>query len=131
METVTILLVEDEAFLLMDFQDTLNEAGFNVLAETNGKKAIERLRAARQSILGVITDVRLGSSPDGWEVARIAREIDPQMAVVYISGHGAPEWASRGVPGSIMIEKPFANAQLVTAISQLLNDRSTGAGTTQ
>jgi FixJ family two-component response regulator len=58
------------------------------------------LKAAEPNILGIITDIRLGSSPDGWEVARIAREIDPEMAVVYISGHGGVQWASQGVPGS-------------------------------
>jgi hypothetical protein len=31
------------------------------------------------------------------------------------------QWASNGVPNSIMLEKPFAPAQLITAVSQLLN----------
>jgi len=31
------------------------------------------------------------------------------------------EWGSQGVPNSILLTKPFAPAQLVTAVSQLLN----------
>jgi hypothetical protein len=38
-----------------------------------------------------------------------------------MSGRNAAEWASKGVPNSIMLEKPFAPAQLVTAIANLLN----------
>jgi hypothetical protein len=37
-----------------------------------------------------------------------------------MSGAHADEWASRGVPNSIMLAKP-SPAQLVTAVSQLLN----------
>lgn len=51
------------------------------------------------------------------------------MAVVYVSGYSATEWAAKGVPNSIMLEKPFTMAQLVTAISQLLNARQSGAPT--
>jgi hypothetical protein len=55
------------------------------------------------------------------------REIDPEFPIVYMSGAHAADWASKGVPNSIMLEKPFAPAQLVTAVSQLLN---TGTPTT-
>ncbi|AEG08455.1 hypothetical protein SinmeB_4171 (plasmid) [Sinorhizobium meliloti BL225C] len=48
------------------------------------------------------------------------------MAVVYISGDTAAEWAINGVPNDIMLEKPFAMAEMITAVDQLLNDRSTG-----
>jgi hypothetical protein len=36
-----------------------------------------------------------------------------------MSGKDVDDWASKGVPNSIMLAKPFAPAQLVTAISQL------------
>ena len=58
----------------------------------------------------------------GWDVARRAREIDAKFPVVYMSGESAEDWSARGVPYSIMLSKPFAPAQLVTAVSQALND---------
>ncbi|OAP35169.1 transcriptional regulator [Sinorhizobium glycinis] len=124
MEPVTILLAEDEGLLLTEFEQALTDAGFGVVAVTSGIKAIKHLNAAEPCMHGVVTDIRFREPPDGWDVARVAREIDPETAVVYISGDSAPDWASKGVPNSIMLEKPFAMAQLVTAISQLLNDRS-------
>jgi hypothetical protein len=34
---------------------------------------------------------------------------------------GAHEWSAHGVPNSTLVQKPFAPAQIVTAISALLN----------
>jgi hypothetical protein len=38
-----------------------------------------------------------------------------------MTGAAAEEWGAHGVPNSILLTKPFAPAQLVTAVSQLLN----------
>jgi DNA-binding response OmpR family regulator len=58
---------------------------------------------------------------DGWEAARRARRVVPDFPVLYVSSRRAEEWASHGVPNSVVLQKPFAPAQLVTAISTLLN----------
>jgi two-component SAPR family response regulator len=56
------------------------------------------------------------------EIPGRVREIDPAFPVIYISGISAADWPSKGVPHSIMLAKPFAPAQLVTAISNLINN---------
>jgi hypothetical protein len=38
-----------------------------------------------------------------------------------MTGAAADAWTAQGVPNSILLQKPFAPAQLVTAVSQLLN----------
>lgn len=87
MEPVTIMLVEGEGLLLFEFEEALTEAGFNVVAFSSGTKAMEYLRSAEGAAKGVVTDIRLSDRAfDGWEVARIARKIDPEVAVVYVSG---------------------------------------------
>jgi hypothetical protein len=43
------------------------------------------------------------------------------LPVVCTTGAAADQWPSQGVPSSILLQKPFAPAQLVTAVSQLLN----------
>ncbi|TDW35788.1 response regulator receiver domain-containing protein [Rhizobium azibense] len=124
MEPITILLVDDEESVLQLFEHALTDAGFRVRTVSDGRQAIQFLGAANPPMQGLITDIRLGDGPDGWEVARAAREIEPVMPVVYTSGDSATDWASKGVPNSIILQKPFALAQLVTAISQLLNESS-------
>lgn len=69
----------------------------------------------------MITDINLGSGPSGWEVAKRARELIPELPVVYMSGADAEKWASHGVPNGTVVTKPFAPAQIITAISTLLN----------
>jgi hypothetical protein len=42
-----------------------------------------------------------------------------------MTGASADQWAANGVPNSILLEKPFAPAQLVTAVSQLTGTTTT------
>ena len=69
----------------------------------------------------LVTDVNLKGSMKGWEIARLVRQIDPAFPIIYMTGAAAEDWPSEGVPNSILLKKPFAPAQLVTAVSQLLN----------
>ena len=79
------------------------------------------LKGIKGKYRALVTDIQLRGVMDGWEVAKRAREIDPEFPIVYMTGGNAAEWPSRGVPNSILLTKPFAPAQLVTAVSQLLN----------
>lgn len=79
------------------------------------------LNGNKDKYRALVTDISLDGKIDGWEVARHVREIDPEYPVIYMSGASAADWASKGVPNSVILSKPFAPAQLVTAISNLLN----------
>ena len=52
--------------------------------------------------------------------AATAAIIDPEFPVLYLTGAYAHQWPLRGVPNSVLVTKPFAPPQLVTAVSQLL-----------
>ena len=115
-----LLYVEDE-LLIQDLVITcLEEAGFKLIVADSGEQALQLLAAHNAELRGLVTDVNLGSGPDGWEVARAARQAITALPVVYVSAASEHEWTSQGVPGSMMIAKPFASAQLVVAISSLL-----------
>ncbi len=116
-----ILVVEDDQLVQSVVEETLSEGGFEAVIASTGANAVELLDAGEGKYRALVTDVKLGGEIDGWKVARRAREIDPHFPVVYMSGSDADDWASKGVPNSIMLAKPFAPAQLVTAVSQLLN----------
>jgi DNA-binding response OmpR family regulator len=120
MPSILLLLVEDEALIIDVLEEALTDSGFEVVKAPDGTKALKKIDADASKFRAVITDIRLGSGPDGWAVARHAREIAPTMPIVYMSGDSAHEWASQGVPGSVMLAKPFAPAQLVTAVATLV-----------
>jgi DNA-binding response OmpR family regulator len=116
-----ILLVEDEPLIALSVQEALEDGGYAVRAAVSGIDAISVFDQGSEEISALITDIRLGTGPEGWDVARHARELNPRLPIVYMSGDSSHGHSSRGVPDSLMIQKPFAPAQIVTAVSTLLN----------
>jgi DNA-binding response OmpR family regulator len=117
-----VMVVEDDQSIQNIVEEALSEGGFGIAMASSGEEAVGLLDAGKGKYRALVTDINLGpDNMDGWEVARLAREINPEFPVVYTSGDSASDWASKGVPNSIMLAKPFAPAQLVTAVSQLLN----------
>ena len=116
-----ILVIEDEEAIQSLVEDALTEGGFEPAIAASGEEAVTLLKGRINNYRALVTDISLRGKIDGWAVAQQAREIDPQFPVVYMSGASADDWASKGVPNSIMLSKPFAPAQLVTAVSNLLN----------
>ncbi|MFN3515504.1 MAG: response regulator [Phenylobacterium sp.] len=118
-----VLYVEDEPAVLELGVSALEEGGFRVASASTGAGAIRQLEAPDAAFAALVTDIDLGDNSSGWDVARRARELFPDLPVVYVSGGSAHEWASRGVPGSVMLTKPFALAQLVVAVSNATLER--------
>jgi DNA-binding response OmpR family regulator len=116
-----ILVIEDDDAIQTVVEVALSDAGFEPAIAASGEEAVTLLKGLKSTYRGLVTDISLRGRIDGWEVAQQAREIDPEFPIVYISGKSAADWPSKGVPNSIMLEKPFAPAQLVTAIANLLN----------
>jgi DNA-binding response OmpR family regulator len=118
---VLIFVVEDEQAIQEVLKYALEDAGFAVSAASSGEDAMQMLNTNGEFFQALVTDVNLGSpTTTGWDIAKRAREIIDQLPVVYVTANGH-EWGSKGVPNSVLLPKPFAGAQLVTAVSQLLN----------
>jgi DNA-binding response OmpR family regulator len=117
-----ILVVDDDPLVQRIVAESLGDGGFETVIAASGDEAVELLDTADGKYRALVTDINLGRGQmQGWDVARRAREIDPGFPIVYMSGESGEDWSSRGVPDSIMLAKPFAPAQLVTAVSQVLN----------
>ena len=127
-ELPTILVIEDEDTIQLVVEDALTEGGFQIATVKTGEEAVTLLKGGLTPYRALVTDVNLLGRLDGWEVARAAREIDPHFPVVYMTGGAADKWPVLGVPNSILLQKPFAPAQVVSAVSQLLNQDSQQRG---
>src|SRR3569833_2964600 len=103
--SVLILLAEDDHLVATNFLDGLEEAGYEVLHAGSGPAAIDFLTQRTTDIKALITDIRLGPGPDGWQVAHRAREVNPALPVIYASGDSADVWAANGVPSGLMLSK--------------------------
>jgi DNA-binding response OmpR family regulator len=121
-DLLIVLVVEDDPSILSIVEAALADGGFEAVVSSSGEEALTLLKGSRRKCRALVTDVDLGHGKmDGWEVAKLAREIDPAFPIIYMTATSADKWAANGVPSSILLTKPFAPAQLVTAVSQLLN----------
>ncbi|MGY4572337.1 DNA-binding response OmpR family regulator [Bradyrhizobium sp. USDA 3256] len=117
-----ILVIEDDRDLQMMVEDALRDGGYEPAIAGSGEEALTLLKAFRTKYSALVTDIRLLGRLDGWRVARGAREIDPSFPVLYITGGGGDEWPTRGVPDSVLLNKPFSPDELVAAVAKLLEN---------
>lgn len=120
-EKQLILLVEDDSLLLLTAEETLIDEGFEVVTATSGRLAIDEIEKDSMRFCAVITDIRLGKGQNGWDIGHRVRQLAGTMPVVYMTADSAKEWASQGVPGSVLVQKPFVSAQLIQAVTTLIN----------
>jgi CheY-like chemotaxis protein len=119
-QNILVLVVEDDPLIQLEIETALHDGGYSTVTDVSGEAAIAKLES-EADLRALITDINLKLEASGWDVARRARELFPDLPVVYVTSAAADEWTSQGVPKSLLIEKPFAPAQITTAVSQLLN----------
>lgn len=126
-KSLSVLLVEDEILILEIVQDALEQAGFRVRAVPSSFAALEFMSEGVEELAGLVTDIRLGVGPTGWDLARHARRTRPDLPVIYMTGDSAADWPVEGVPRSQVVQKPFAVGQIVTALSAMMTEADTDA----
>jgi CheY-like chemotaxis protein len=107
-EPIHVLFVEDEFLISEWVSQSLSEQGFDVWTVTNAADALAHLAALPVDVL--FTDINLPGSMDGAALARRAREMQPQLPVVYASARATLLKQDARVPGSIVVPKPYEPA---------------------
>src|SRR5689334_18177259 len=85
-----VLFVDDEASMRAAVTQWLELAGFELMVHDNAAAALEKLSMDFPGVL--VTDLKM-EGIDGLELLRRAQEIDPELPVVVITGHGDVETA--------------------------------------
>ena len=119
-DTKTVLVIEDDPTVLMFLEDGLEEQGYAVVSARSSGEALNMLGSGVPAVDVVVADIRLGEGIDGCEVARCAREIIPELPIVYVTGDSYGEFNVHGVPNSLILQKPFTRIELSDAIRSLL-----------
>jgi CheY-like chemotaxis protein len=99
------LFVEDEFFIREWIAQSLVEQGFAVESVTNAADALSHIAHAPIDVL--LTDINLPGGMDGTVLARRARELRPDLAVIYASARAATLKHEARVPGSVVLPKPY------------------------
>lgn len=111
-----VLLVEDELLVRELASEDLHDIGFDVTAACDGDEALAYLREGRRFEL-LFTDIRMPGETDGWQLAREARQMLPDIRVIYATGLG--DAANGLTDGERYVRKPYSLSELRKALAQL------------
>jgi len=118
----TIIVVEDEAGALVTLCGILEDAGYKVVGLERGADALEMIRKSPFNI--IITDIRL---PDagGLEILELAKEINPDAAVIMMTGYASVETAVDAVNQGAYayFVKPVNPDEIKTTIANALKQQ--------
>jgi CheY-like chemotaxis protein len=116
-----VLVVEDEPIVRMSIRDALLQAGFEVLASSNGREALELL-AKRAHIFAVVSDIAMPGSIDGYELTREVQRRWPHIGLVLVSGQMDP--LKSHFPGGVLfLPKPFKASTLLRLLRDIAERR--------
>jgi CheY-like chemotaxis protein len=113
-----VLFVEDEVLVSALMSDVLEERGFSVHAVENGEAALEYLQSGAQVDV-LFTDINMPGEIDGAELAKVARNLRPDLPVVYASGRYTEGDLMPMVPRSLFLAKPYDPIEACTLLNRL------------
>jgi len=121
----TILLVEDEAAIIMLATAMLEELGYHVFAANSPAEALSVAEVHQGEIQLLLTDVVMPGM-NGRDLAKQVQKMYPEMKTLYMSGYTANVIAHHGVldEGINFIQKPFARGDLSIRIREALGSNS-------
>ena len=120
-----VLLVEDEGLIRLMIAETLRDEGFDVVEAENGDEVISLLDQV-DSFDVLFTDLQMPGKLDGIDVAVYARNRNPAMPVLVVSGVDAKRVMSRLnvlEPPAVFINKPYSPQEIVETVRRLAQRR--------
>lgn len=118
-ELPVILIVEDEALTIMDLSDIFFANGYETLQSASAERAINLLNS-HPEIIGMVTDVELSSKIDGFELARTAKKIRPDLPIVIVSGRSKP--SDGRMPSSAQfLARPCRGEDIINCMNKLIS----------
>jgi CheY-like chemotaxis protein len=121
-EGVTVLVVDDEAFVRDFTTSVLASNGYHVLSAYCGEDGLRQVREQRVQVALLVTDVVMPQMT-GPEVARALTAEQPQAKVLYVSGYSEDDLAEEiaGSPEVQVLDKPFTPETLLRKVQEVLS----------
>lgn len=116
----TTLIAEDEPTILALAEGIVASLGHSTLTAHNGVEALALIESEAPIDL-LFTDLNLGRPPDGFDLARTARERRPELKVLYTSGQAMTDgMQALMVEDGAFLPKPYTPEELMASITSLL-----------
>jgi two-component system, NtrC family, nitrogen regulation response regulator NtrX len=116
-----ILIIDDEADIRDLVSGILEDDGHQVRTARDSDEALDAMRRRTPAL--IVLDIWLqGSRMDGLELLSMFKEIDPDLPVVVISGHGTIETAVSAIRKGAydFVEKPFTAERLLLVVQRAM-----------
>jgi CheY-like chemotaxis protein len=114
----SVLLVEDEVMISNLVADCLTESGFRVHEVTTADEALRYIRSGA-TVDVLFTDINLPGGMNGAELAECARQLRPEMPIVYASGRYKLSEVSPLVSRSLFVAKPYNPDDICALLTRL------------
>jgi DNA-binding NtrC family response regulator len=115
-----ILVVDDDEDVRELSAELLVAEGFDVRSAPGADAALDLL-AEDPGIALLFTDIVMPGSCDGWELARRAKALRPDLRVVYTTGYARASLYGNADPGfGLLLPKPWRRERLVDCIRRAL-----------
>ena len=117
-----ILVIDDEPNVIRFCQRALEKQGFEVKGALRGEEGLQLLKGGGFDL--TLLDVKLPGR-DGLDVLSTIQEVDPEMAVIIITGHGTMKVAVRALRSGAQdfLLKPFTPEEFVASVQKVLEKR--------
>ena len=117
----TVLVIDDEPTVRLLVAEVLTDLGYKALEASDGASGLKLLRSSARIDL-LVTDVGLPGGMNGRQVADAARQLRPDLKVLFITGFAEHAVLSHGHLdlGMHILTKPFAMEALASRIRELL-----------
>ena len=116
-----ILVVDDEADIRELVAGILSDEGHAVRTAASSETALAAIKARKPALL--VLDIWMqGGGLDGLELLDLVKELDPDLPVIMISGHGNIETAVNAIKRGAydFLEKPFKSDRLLLVVQRAL-----------
>ncbi len=112
MQSLGVLVVDDESEVAAEIADGLLEDGYSCRLAASGAEALAKVAQAEGAIGVVITDVRMPGM-DGRALSELLAQLPATLSVevILITGHAPPAGA-----GGAVVRKPFRWAEIASAV---------------
>jgi CheY-like chemotaxis protein len=108
-----VLVVEDDFLVRAMVVDYLRDNDCRVIEADSGEDAVALIDGQDQELDVLFTDIRLGGTLNGWDVAEIFRHRFPNVRVIYASGYSIEP--RRDIMGSKFFNKPYRVDEILKA----------------
>ena len=116
-----VLVVDDDRQVRRFVAEALRGQGFIVTDVSNGAAGLDALREGRFDLL--VADFAMPGM-NGAELVRRARELQPDLRVLIVSGYADSAALDDVLRGARLLRKPFAVAELAAAVTEILGRRA-------